>query len=664
MAIYIPLIHTRPSSEAKNALKRELSPIASPPQDLTPSSLSSGPTDNCRMARHGLISILLLTLVVTSFEARQLEELSALDAVTQTKSSIKFNVGVNGGAGGWVRKSLVAANELTGAIYTVAQVDKGTVQVDGTSLDARQQSMFVYKMDAVNKAQWAVNLQAQSPAPTGEQAFAITGAAVDPANDNLMIVGTYTDTLTIESTTFSSSGSYEIFAAYIAAEDGSVIWAKSFGGAAGADSAYDVTFDVDGTSAYVSGIFSSEAFFSNAISSPADTAGVFVASVVPRSGAVAWVTHVPVTDGRASSITTVKVASTKRELGSGVVVAAAANGPVEFSFDDNLKVPIAANAAGAVVYRLTSRGAIDSAAQPTAITSSSNGVPTFALSSLQANGQSVMLSATYNGAVKVGNQAAAPIAITTDTASNGVVIALHASNLQPKWQTSLEGVGGQTADALASINIGGASVFVAGVAAPGANLDVKSMPAGATLAIPGAPQGMAYLAQLSSDDGTLRWVHRYPADSSLESSVTSMAIKSIKKPELVLTGLLDRNAKCISLSADGSKQSCGEGDRMFFVGSAYVDAEDTAQSTNIGGSSDDSLSLSGGAIAGIVIGCIAVVGMVAAGVVVYRRKQESSDVVFAAGYTESMARSSPQDGGISGGPGTSSIFNSVFNPFR
>jgi hypothetical protein len=288
-------------------------------------------------------------------------------------------------------------------------------------------------------------------------------------------------------------------------------------------------------------------------------------------------------------------------------------------------------------------------------------VPTFALSSLQANGQSVVLSATYNGAVKVGNQAAAPIAVTTDTASNGMVIALHASTLQPKWQTSLEGVGGQTADALASINSGGTSVFVAGVAAPGANLDVKSMPAGATLAMPGAPQGMAYIAQLSSDDGTLRWVHRYPADSSLESSVTSMAIKSIKNPELVLTGLLDRNAKCISLSADGSKQSCGEGDRMFFVGSTYVDAEDTAQSTKVGGGGDDSLS--GGAIAGIVIGCIAVVGMVAAGVVVYSRKQENSGVVFAAGYTENLARSSPQDGGINGG-GTSSIFNSVFNPFR
>ena len=128
------------------------------------------------------------------------------------------------------------------------------------------------------------------------------------------------------------------------------MWAKSFGGAVGADSAFDIAFHPTTGDMYVSGAFAKMSVFgsNHAVVASADNAmlptGVFVASMSPADGDVAWVSTFPST---AAGFATIKLA-----VSDAVYVGASASGPFDL-FIGSGKVSMPATGAGAIFFSLS-----------------------------------------------------------------------------------------------------------------------------------------------------------------------------------------------------------------------------------------------------------------------------------------------------------------------
>ncbi len=191
------------------------------------------------------------------------------------RAVLNFAVSVGSGADAAIRKSYVAQDTINDALYSVAQVQQGTVALGGSSLAVVQaegrpvQSIFVYrfKPGSISETKWAVNLQVhcsfllraspscarsarlecggcsastfvrllpdpcikqslplaidcarlaaravQASAP-GPQTFFLTAAAASPNSGDLFLVGTYSGVFTIGGFNMTSSGSFDIFVA-------------------------------------------------------------------------------------------------------------------------------------------------------------------------------------------------------------------------------------------------------------------------------------------------------------------------------------------------------------------------------------------------------------------------------------------------------------------
>ncbi len=84
---------------------------------------------------------------------------------------LNFAVSVGSGSDAAIRKSHVAHDTINDALYSVAQVEQGTVALGGSSLSTAQaegrpvESIFVYrlKQGSIAEAKWAVNLQVRPP---------------------------------------------------------------------------------------------------------------------------------------------------------------------------------------------------------------------------------------------------------------------------------------------------------------------------------------------------------------------------------------------------------------------------------------------------------------------------------------------------------------------
>lgn len=567
------------------------------------------------MSRCLLLEVFLLALTASTIAGRQIKQYNGIIDFENSQSNPSFEVAVGGGPSAYVKRSLVVASP-TGQAYTVVQVNEGVVNLSGISIAVSQKSIVVYKNNKDNsKVEWGVSLQAKASHP---QVFALGSAAVNPANGDLVVIGTYTGTLAIGELELTSAGSLDTFVAYISKEDGSVVWTQSMGNSSSPEAAFDVIFDSTAEFLYVAGT---------------QDAGIFVASYGVSNGAKGWVSNAPSSKPRVSSI---KVA----EVEGDIFIAAGLSGSVTVALRSNIAVP--ENSAAAVVYKMTSAGSIDmSSSSPLLLLSTSiESDPTLLVTGLQRMGDTVVLSATYSGSLTVNGS---PLSNAVDeTYSNGLVMAFDTASLTPLWKVPLTGPSSQTVNALTVVP-DGASLFFGGSTTAGSLLQIDSM------SISGETSYDSYIAQLGAD-GTLKWIRRFHAGS--RESVTSLAYLNFPS-RLMFTGLFDEGQECIRLLI-GREDQCSEGKRAFYVASMPVDPGNTSLARQSEAGASTSSELSAGAIAGIVVGSVAAAAILAAiGTIMYKKKHSTVPSDFA-----SLSRGSPVTA-----VDTMMTTNPVANPF-
>lgn len=127
------------------------------------------------------------------------------------------------------------------------------------------------------QALWAVQVGS-----TGREYGA--AVAVDSASD-VIAVGEFSGSVTLGATTLTSAGSTDVYVAKLAGTDGSVLWAKRFGGTQ-ADIAGDVAVD-SANNVYVSGQFLGSVDFGGGAVSSGTLADAFVLKL-DTNGSYAW----------------------------------------------------------------------------------------------------------------------------------------------------------------------------------------------------------------------------------------------------------------------------------------------------------------------------------------------------------------------------------------
>lgn len=110
------------------------------------------------------------------------------------------------------------------------------------------------------------------------------GIAVD-SGDNILAVGEFTGTLTIGTTTLTSAGGADIYVAKLSSTDGSVVWAKRFGGTSN-DVGWDVATDAS-NNVYVTGRFLGSVDFGGGAIQSGSQEDVFVLKLA-ADGSYGW----------------------------------------------------------------------------------------------------------------------------------------------------------------------------------------------------------------------------------------------------------------------------------------------------------------------------------------------------------------------------------------
>ncbi|HBE35201.1 MAG TPA: hypothetical protein DD990_28875, partial [Cyanobacteria bacterium UBA11368] len=110
--------------------------------------------------------------------------------------------------------------------------------------------IFVAKRGSDGSVAWAKNL--------GGSSFEVGSSIATDSSGNTYTIGRFSGTATFGSTTLTSNGSEDIFVAKLGS-DGSVAWAKSFGGSGG-DFGNSIATDSSGN-LYTTGDFTDTATF-------------------------------------------------------------------------------------------------------------------------------------------------------------------------------------------------------------------------------------------------------------------------------------------------------------------------------------------------------------------------------------------------------------------
>lgn len=187
------------------------------------------------------------------------------------------------GAWQWVTS---AGNSASEAAHSIAVDSKGNVFVTGTfdktitlgttTLSNPNESMFISQLDNKGAWKWAMYVGGKT---TNQQSVAVDSSG------NVYVVGNFTGSVTLGTTTLSSKGSIDPFVAKLNAS-GAWQWAQNGGGKLG-DRAAGVGVDSKGN-VYVAGtVASSTATFGSASFATLGGAELFLAQLNP-SGAWQW----------------------------------------------------------------------------------------------------------------------------------------------------------------------------------------------------------------------------------------------------------------------------------------------------------------------------------------------------------------------------------------
>jgi hypothetical protein len=127
----------------------------------------------------------------------------------------------------------------------------GSIDFEGETLTTtRESSAFVLKLDPDGGFGWARKIDGSGlPGPA---ARIMPGAIVTDGN-SVVVVNNYTDSLTVDATTLTSAGGFDMFALKMLTSTGEPLWIKSFGGAK-EDFATSLAFDKSGN-IVISGVF-------------------------------------------------------------------------------------------------------------------------------------------------------------------------------------------------------------------------------------------------------------------------------------------------------------------------------------------------------------------------------------------------------------------------
>jgi hypothetical protein len=174
------------------------------------------------------------------------------------------------------------ATDSNGNVYVIGEYNSGSITIGSTTLTgAGSYDVFVAKYDTSGTVQWATSIG-------GTNSEYGRGIATD-SNGNVYVIGGYSGTLTIGSTTLTGAGSNDAFVAKYDTS-GTVQWATSIGGTS-YDNGYGIATD-SGGNVYVTGNYSSGSItIGSTTLTSAGSDDAFVAKY-DTSGTVQWATSI------------------------------------------------------------------------------------------------------------------------------------------------------------------------------------------------------------------------------------------------------------------------------------------------------------------------------------------------------------------------------------
>jgi hypothetical protein len=147
--------------------------------------------------------------------------------------------------------------------YFAGSIDFG----GGTLTTNRDSSVFVLKLDPDGGFGWARKIDGSGLA--GPAARIMPGAIVTDGN-SVIVANNYIDSITVDATTLTSAGDFDMFALKMLASTGDTLWIKSFGGTK-ADLAISLAFDKSGNTVITGVFYGTIDFGGGPFSSPNDS---------------------------------------------------------------------------------------------------------------------------------------------------------------------------------------------------------------------------------------------------------------------------------------------------------------------------------------------------------------------------------------------------------
>lgn len=138
--------------------------------------------------------------------------------------------------------------------------------------------IFAVKLDTTGNVAWAKNFGGSS----NDSAF---GISVD-RNGGVYLTGDFQQTVNFGTATLTSNGGSDVFALKLNSNDGNTIWAKSFGGA-GFDSGQGIATDSNGN-AYLTGFFANSNVAFGNVNLTSQSIDVLAVKLNSNDGSVAW----------------------------------------------------------------------------------------------------------------------------------------------------------------------------------------------------------------------------------------------------------------------------------------------------------------------------------------------------------------------------------------